>query len=136
MIEIIRKVFQKPSSDDEKEEWMIKILFPIVITTIFAAGIIAIFSLFWVDQIAFQITSELIVFGTISFWLLHKKKIKAASYLMIISIYAGALYGIIISEGIHDSAMHLFPAILIISSIFFDKRSFIGLAVITMLRVI
>jgi PAS domain S-box-containing protein len=129
---IFKKVVSKPDSDDIEHQWMNNIfehlvqLFALLSLTTLIISIVLdhkrvlIFSL-----------SSLLIF-TISSILVVLKKVKYASILTSSSLMLLGIYAIYSGDGIHDTAMFLFPPFFLISSFLLDKSFYLILSFITL----
>ncbi len=129
---IFKKIVSKSLSDDIEHQWMKKIFERLVQLFALLSLIMLIISILLDHRrIILLSLSSLCVF-TFSNILLVLKKVKYASILTSSSLMILGIYAIYSGDGIHDTAMLLFPPFFLISSFLLDKTFYLTLSFITL----
>jgi len=125
MFQKLKKIFIIPHFEDEEKNRIARIIHVILLSSM---GILLI--LFITTIIADWFYSRLIILCTfiifiITLYINSKGYTKAATFIVLTTALIASIISIIIGAGIHDSAIVLFPAIIIVASLMLNKRIFI-----------
>jgi PAS domain S-box-containing protein len=130
--DIFKKIVSEPLSEDVEHQWINHIFQRLV-------QILAVLSILMLVISIFQNHQRVVLFSlssmgifTLSNVLLAFKKVKYASVLTSASLMVLGLYAIFTGDGIHDTAIFLFPPFFLISSFMLDRTFFLILASLTL----
>lgn len=124
MLKKLVKLFYPPTFPDEEKTRLARILYTIQIALV-AAALLAAFSSFRLGQgSAMQtlLAACFIIFLTI--WLTQRGFLRLASWVMLISTTISLTYLLYVGQGIHDISMMLFPMVVIMGSLLFNRLEF------------
>jgi PAS domain S-box-containing protein len=129
----LRKFLTPPEFEDEEKSRITRLLHPVLITLLLASiisGIILWFVGPRIDSFALWIGSIIMI---ASLWLEWRGIVQSAFFLVILAMMGVISYIIFVGNGIHDTAMMLFPGIIIVAGLVLRKR---GLIIVTSLTIL
>lgn len=129
---IFKKIVSKPHSDDIEHQWMNKIFERLVQLFALLSLVMLIISILLDHKRILLFSLSSLAIFTFSNILVVFKKIKYASILASSSLMILGIYAIYSGDGIHDTAIFLFPPFFLISSFLLDKSFFLILSFITL----
>jgi PAS domain S-box-containing protein len=129
---IFKKIVSKPLIEDIEHQWMNNIFERLVQIFGLLSIIMLIVSIFQDHRRVLLFSLSCLLVFTLSNILLALKKIKYASILTSASLMLLGLYAVFSGDGIHDTAIFLFPPFFLISSFMLDKIFYLLLSFLTL----
>lgn len=124
------------SDPESRDQWLVRLLKPVIYVVLIATFLLFILGFFFDDPYTIQIVTEIFIFTSITLWLLNKNKIGPAIYIFMTALMLGAIYGITVTRGIHDTSMLIIPGIILLSSILLERKAFYYFSFINFLFVV
>ena len=129
----LKNLIASPKFDDEEKDRVVHLLHPVLLTLLIASiisGIILWFSGPRIDAFALGIGSVIMI---AALWLEKRGSIQVAFLLVMIASLAVISYIIFMGNGIHDTAMLLYPGVIVIAGFLLRRR---GLILVTSMTIL
>ncbi len=131
----LESIFSPVLQEDVDEECVSRLAHKVILVLIGGSLLLTLFALKFSSTRTLVLSAVSCVFFLITYCLLHLRYVRLASILAVSYLLCLAAYAIHTGDGIHDVAITLFPALLLVASLLLSKTMFVVFAALAVIAV-